>query len=268
MAKKKTSVLLPGSISDLVKGLQSGTQPNNDTNNHGSEEKRDEERDEQDEREGEQRQTDENLRPDGEHTADDARQEDQEQGTEEERMDSPTPDMADEPKAYQPVSASEGRDDEPAGVHDSRRYQERAAEQPSPRNGVIRPANARSDASSSRPAATGYLQGATNREDAQARRGRRPKAAADAEREYHVTRDDSRDSWQLFLDLAHDYKVGGGKLATIYIDETLKNVLDRLKYAGDEKLPTSAILSSFVARFFYDHEKDIKDVLFKNTLPG
>ena len=132
---------------------------------------------------------------------------------------------------------------------------------------MIRPANARGGASQSRSASSAYLQGATNREDVQSRRGRRPKSEASAEREYHVTRDDSRDSWQLFLDLAHDYKVGGGKLATIYIDETLKNVLDRLKYAGDEKLPTSAILSSIVARFFYDHEKDIKDVLFKNTLP-
>ena len=267
MAKKKTSVLLPGSISDLVKGLQSGTQPNNDTNNHGSEEKKEEEREEQEKHEEELRQSDEKLHSDGEHTANDVRQEDQEQGTEKERMVSPTPDMTDEPKAYQPVSASEGRDDEPAGVHESRLYQERAAEQPSPRNGVIRPANARNESQASRPVPNGYLQGATNRDDMQARRGRRPKAAPDAEREYHVTRDDSKDSWQLFLDLAHDYKVGGGKLATIYIDETLKNVLDRLKYAGDEKLPTSAILSSIVARFFYDHEKDIKDVLFKNTLP-
>ena len=268
MAKKKTSVLLPGSISDLVKGLQSGTQPNNDTNNHGSEEKKEEEREEQEKHEEEElRQSDEKLHSDGEHSENGVLQENHEQGAEEGRQVSPTPDMTEEPKTYQTMDGSEGRGDQPVGVHDSQLYQDRAAEQPSPRNGVIRPANARNESQASRPVPNGYLQGATNRDDVQARRGRRPKAAPDAEREYHVTRDDSKDSWQLFLDLAHDYKVGGGKLATIYIDETLKNVLDRLKYAGDEKLPTSAILSSIVARFFYDHEKDIKDVLFKNTLP-
>ena len=245
MAKKKTSVLLPGSISDLVKGLQSGTQPNNDTNNHGSEEKKEEEREEQEKHEEEElRQSDEKLHSDGEHSENGVLQENHEQGAEEGRQVSPTPDMTDESKTYQTMDGSEGRGDQPVGVHDSQLYQDRAAEQPSPRNGVIRPANARNESQASRPVPNGYLQGATNRDDMQARRGRRPKAAPDAEREYHVTRDDS-----------------------IYIDETLKNVLDRLKYAGDEKLPTSAILSSIVARFFYDHEKDIKDVLFKNTLP-
>ena len=55
-------------------------------------------------------------------------------------------------------------------------------------------------------------------------------------------------------------------MATIYIDETLKSVLDRMKYAGTEKLSTSAILSSIVARFVYDHEDEIRKVLFSGDL--
>ena len=95
-------------------------------------------------------------------------------------------------------------------------------------------------------------------------RGRRPKE--NTMKEYHIVRDDSTDSWQLFLDMAQQYKTGGGKLATIYIDESLKNVLDRMKYAGPDRLSTSAILSSIVARFIYDHEDDIKKVLFSGNL--
>lgn len=87
-----------------------------------------------------------------------------------------------------------------------------------------------------------------------------------ATKEYHIVKDDSKDSWQLFLDMAKQYKDGNGKLATIYIDGTLKNVLDRMKYAGPEKLTTSAILSSIVARFVYDHEEDIRRVLFSGRL--
>ena len=66
--------------------------------------------------------------------------------------------------------------------------------------------------------------------------------------------------------MAKQYKDGGGKLATIYIDSTLKTVLDRMKYAGPEKLPTSAILSSIVARFIYDHEDDIRKALFSGNI--
>jgi len=66
--------------------------------------------------------------------------------------------------------------------------------------------------------------------------------------------------------MATQYKNGGGKLATIYIDESLKNVLDRMKYAGQEKLSTSAILSSIVARFVYDHEDEIKKVLYSDLM--
>ena len=95
-------------------------------------------------------------------------------------------------------------------------------------------------------------------------RGRRPKE--NTMREYHIVKDNSADSWQLFLDMATQYKNGGGKLATIYIDESLKNVLDRMKYAGHEKLSTSAILSSIVARFVYDHEDEIKKVLYSELM--
>ncbi len=102
--------------------------------------------------------------------------------------------------------------------------------------------------------------------------GQTPDATAQQEgggetlKEYHIVKDDSKDSWELFLDMAKQYKTGGGKLATIYIDSTLKNVLDRMKYAGPEKLSTSAILSSIVARFIYDHEEDIRKVLFSGKL--
>ena len=95
-------------------------------------------------------------------------------------------------------------------------------------------------------------------------RGRKPKE--NTMREYHIVKDNSADSWELFLDMATQYKNGGGKLATIYIDESLKNVLDRMKYAGQEKLSTSAILSSIVARFVYDHEDEIKKVLYSDLM--
>lgn len=95
-------------------------------------------------------------------------------------------------------------------------------------------------------------------------RGRRPKE--NTMKEYTIVKDDSCDSWDLFLDMAKQYKDGGGKLATIYIDESLKNVLDRMKYCGPEKLSTSAILSSIVARFIFDHEEDIKKVMFSGRL--
>lgn len=95
-------------------------------------------------------------------------------------------------------------------------------------------------------------------------RGRPPKE--NTMKEYHIVKDDSKDSWELFLDMAQQYKTGGGRLATIYIDESLKSVLDRLKYAGAEKFPTSAILSSIVARFIYDHEEEIRKELYSGSL--
>lgn len=84
--------------------------------------------------------------------------------------------------------------------------------------------------------------------------------------QYHIVKDNTDDSWKLFLDMAEKYKKAGGKLATIYIDPELKNVLDRLKYAGEERLPTAAILSSIVARFIYDHEDQIRKIIFGGKL--
>lgn len=216
MPNKKTSVLLPGSISDLVKGLQSGGQASVK----------------------EKEKTEEVKEQDAEQT--------------QAKVAEPTP----EPEHHvETVVIEEASSDV---INDEAAFS-------TSRNEIIRPASPTPSATSSSSTAF-QSQMATKREDVSGRRGRKPKENNMRERQYNVVRDDSKDSWQLFLDLAHDYKVGGGKLATIYIDETLKNVLDRLKYAGDEKLSTSAILSSIVARFFYDHEKDIKDVLFKNTL--
>lgn len=70
------------------------------------------------------------------------------------------------------------------------------------------------------------------------------------------------DSWTLFLNLAGDYKKKQSKLSTVYIDSNLKDILDRLRSAEGIKLPSTAILSSIVARFVYDHEKEIKKALF------
>ncbi len=83
-------------------------------------------------------------------------------------------------------------------------------------------------------------------------------------KEYHVQKDNSADSWDLFLDLARQYKTGGGRPATIYIDPALKNILDRLKYPLS--LTTSAILSSIVARFIYDHEDDVRKAIFSQNI--
>lgn len=83
-------------------------------------------------------------------------------------------------------------------------------------------------------------------------------------REYHIQKDDSADSWDLFLDLAKQYKTGGGRPATIYIDPALKNILDRLKYPLS--LTTSSILSSIVARFIYDHEDDVRKAIFSQNI--
>lgn len=81
-------------------------------------------------------------------------------------------------------------------------------------------------------------------------------------REYNIVKDESKDNWDLFLNLARDYKTKQGKLSTVYIDSSLKDILDRLRTAEGIKLPSSAILSSIVARFVYDHEGNIRQALF------
>lgn len=85
-------------------------------------------------------------------------------------------------------------------------------------------------------------------------------------REYTIARDSGEDSWQLFLDLAKDYKQRDSKLATVYIDSDLKSVLDRLKSASSIKMPSTALLSAIVARFVFDHEQDIKNAIFGESL--
>ena len=82
------------------------------------------------------------------------------------------------------------------------------------------------------------------------------------DKEYNIVKDQSEDTWNLFLNLARDYKNKQGKLSTVYIDDSLKDILDRLRTAEGIKLPSAAILSSIVARFIYDHEEKIKQVLF------
>jgi hypothetical protein len=84
------------------------------------------------------------------------------------------------------------------------------------------------------------------------------------ERSYSLTPKNSADeSWQMFLDMAHEYKQRQAPIATIYIDEELKRVLDRLKTAGPSRLTTTSIVSSIVARFIFDHEREIKELLYK-----
>ena len=85
------------------------------------------------------------------------------------------------------------------------------------------------------------------------------------DRAYSLTPKNSADeSWQMFLDMAHDYKQRQAPIATIYIDEELKRVLDRLKTAGPSRLSTTSIVSSIVARFIFDHEREIKELLYKD----
>lgn len=94
-----------------------------------------------------------------------------------------------------------------------------------------------------------------------------PKAeGAQLAREYSLAKSSGEDSWDIFLDLARDYKARDSRLATVYIDSDLKGVLDRLKSATSVKLPTTALLSAIVARFVFDHESDIKNAIFGESL--
>ena len=51
-----------------------------------------------------------------------------------------------------------------------------------------------------------------------------PKGGGQTElaREYSLAKDSGEDSWQIFLDLARDYKARDSRLATVYIDSDLK----------------------------------------------
>ena len=48
--------------------------------------------------------------------------------------------------------------------------------------------------------------------------------------------------------------------------ESLLRILDRLKSATSVKLPSTALLSAIVARFVFEHEKDIKNAIFGESL--
>lgn len=245
MAKKKTSVLLPGGIQGLVHDLQNGTS---------------------------------NFAPRPIVTTDD----------DEEEEDN----SASAPVASQPSQVVEPSEQQPAAVAEPAQNQT-VIEPSGTQNVAVEQASYAAPAAAQTPQQTPVPSSttATNREpvqtapapapqvapvevepvpetnveqQAQVGRGRPPKE--NTMREYHIVQDNSKDSWDLFIDMAQQYKNGGGKLATIYIDETLKSVLDRLKYAGPEKLSTSAILSSIVARFIYDHEEAIKKALFSGNL--
>ena len=139
-----------------------------------------------------------------------------------------------------------------------------AAEQPVQQAPQAQTVQQAAPAQPTQQAPQAQVQQAAPAQPERAPRGRRPKE--NTMKEYTIVKDDSRDSWDLFLDMAKQYKDGGGKLATIYIDESLKNVLDRMKYRGPEMLSTSDILSSIVARFIFEHEEDIKKVMFSGRL--
>lgn len=94
-----------------------------------------------------------------------------------------------------------------------------------------------------------------------------PKAEGkDLAKEYTIRKESGEESWQLFLDLAKEYKLRDSKLATVYIDSDLKHILDRLKSANSIKMPSTALLSAIVARFVFDHEQDIKNAIYGDRL--
>lgn len=258
MAKKKTRVLLPGGIQGLVHDLQNGG------NMNAPKVLKDDEND------TESRQNADNTH----HPADNS------QPVVSQPDNSPTPSPA--PSAANGAAvATQQADNEQdvrgtsAAVSPSPTPSENRVQSYNPANGSEYAShtegnNAQNSASVSQNGAAGAHTDTNRPLGDAANSGRsyspgRP-AKQNTMKEYHIVKDDSKDSWDLFLDMAKQYKDGGGKLATIYIDGTLKNVLDRMKYVGEEKLPTSAMLSSIVARFIYDHEDEIRKALFSGEL--
>lgn len=229
MAKKKTRVTLPGSLSDLVRDLQNGGNGNATINNNVEDDHNNARNASEEERRQNQVAQEQQSQNQGDKVAEDHPE-----------------------TTYTPVENRSNGNARPIGGN----------------HAILREGQEAQNALGDRKS--------DNQEE-----GNRPIGnAAEAPRnyspgrpvkqntmkEYHIVKDDSKDSWDLFLDMAKQYKEGGGKLATIYIDGTLKNILDRMKYVGPEKLPTSAILSSIVARFIYDHEDEIRKALFSGNL--
>ncbi len=213
---KKTSVILPGGIQNLVNNLQSG-----------------------------------NARF--------QQQVDKEEAAREAEKQEETQEQDDEKEAAlrNGQQGQEGRETVGAAADDAGQKEGRGAAP------VSEPARVEEPASGYQSARGGQTELRRDSEPEAPARGRRPKEEV---KTYDIIRDNTKDSWDLFLDMAQQYKQGGGKLATIYIDPQLKAVLDRLKYIGPEKFPTSAILSSIVARFIYDHEQEIKDIIYNQRL--
>lgn len=212
MAKKKTSVILPGGIAGLVQNAQQGIQ---------------------------QPPLDENLN-DNADTAETDKPEDVVSKPES------------EPKAETKTRQADG--DKKVRTNDAEPKDKNTAEttKPSAKAGRVGEKPAKPE----RPAA------ATSKNNNKPAASDAP--SADDERSYSLTPKNSADeSWQMFLDMAHEYKQRQAPIATIYIDEELKRVLDRLKTAGPSRLSTTSIVSSIVARFIFDHEREIKELLYK-----
>lgn len=70
------------------------------------------------------------------------------------------------------------------------------------------------------------------------------------------------DSWSIFIEKAQEYKQKQNRIATIYIDEDLKKVLDRMRSTGEIKLSTTAIVSAIVDKFINEHTIQIKDMIY------
>lgn len=271
MAKKKTRVLLPGGIQGLVHDLQNGGIKN------APQTVEEEENTAQNSDAGSRRQPADTQRdntqnrPNGENTRQQPENDRQELENQTDRVGEETPGSAaatpseNRAQSFNPAHASVQANHEPSTA--TAQPPSAAVQSPSAAvqtsTSTVQPSQSAPGTPLSGSAANRPIGSAASTERAYSP-GRPVKQ--NTMKEYHIVKDDSRDSWDLFLDMAKQYKDGGGRLATIYIDSTLKNVLDRMKYVGTEKLPTSAMLSSIVARFIYDHEDEIRKALFSGNL--
>lgn len=76
-----------------------------------------------------------------------------------------------------------------------------------------------------------------------------------------------KEYWSVFLEKGKFYKKKKGKLATIYIDEDLKNILDRLKYSFEEnKLSVTAIVSAVVDEFIQTNKQEIEKAILSKKI--
>ena len=238
MAKKKTRVTLPGSLSDLVRDLQNGgngSSMRNDANNNNEENNQNETKNESAQQVVNQPVA-EQVEPSTNFNQVALNRQNDAENRSENRVN----------ENAQPVGQNY------AAQNEGYQRQNQPEQHENLQNGVGEQDSANRPIGTAAEGSRSYSPGRPVKQNTM--------------KEYHIVKDDSKDSWDLFLDMAKQYKDGGGKLATIYIDGTLKNILDRMKYVGPTKLPTSAILSSIVARFIYDHEDEIRKALFSGNL--